>query len=112
MIFDLGQALFVYTTVNNVAADGARYAAVRGSGSTYAKTSAEIEEYIQGISAGLDPANMTITITYDPGNSSGSEVEVQVDYQLEYFLSGVFETITGNLDASITLRGVSTMTVL
>jgi len=112
MIFDLGRALFVYTTVNNVAADGARYAAVRGTGSAYAKTAAQIEDYIESVAAGLEPGNLTISVTYDPSNLPGAEVQVQVDYALEFFLSGVFETITGDIDASLTLTGISTMTVL
>ena len=33
MIFDIGRAMFVFTTIHNVAAEGARYISVRGTGS-------------------------------------------------------------------------------
>ncbi len=112
IIFDLGQAFFVYTTVNNVAADGARYAAVRGAGNIYPKSEAEIEAFINDKSTGLNAANLTVTITYTPSNSSGSAVAVQVSYEQGFFLSNVFSTIISNTDSSITISGSATMTVL
>lgn len=112
LIFDLGRALFVYTTINNVAAEGARYAAVHGSSNVYEKTADEIEEFIVSRAAGLFPANLTITVTYDPNIAfKGSTVEVLLVYNMDLFLGGVFETII-NADASLTLSGKSTMDVL
>lgn len=113
MIFDLGQALFVYTTINNVAADGARYAALHGTSNTYPKTATEIQTYIQDRAVGLDPASLTITLTYTPNNQfTGSTVEVQVNYQLGIFLSDIFKNIITNTDATISMTGTSTMDVL
>lgn len=113
MIFDLGRALFVYTTVNNVAAEGARYAAVHGSTSPFSKSSAEIQTFIVNQAAGLEPANITVTLTYTPNNSfPGSEVEVQVDYELGFFISGIIDMIADSVDATLTLTGKSTMSVL
>lgn len=113
MIFDLGQALFVYTTVNNAAADGARYAALHGTSNTYPKTAAEIEAYIQDRATGLDPANLTITLTYTPNNQfTGSTVEVQLDYALGIFLGRAFTSIITSADPKLTLTGTSTMDVL
>lgn len=113
MIFDLGQALFVYTTINNAAADGARYAAVHGTNNTYTKTADEIQTYIQDRATGLDPDSLTITLTYTPNNQfTGSTVEVQVNYQLGIFLSDIFKNIITNTDATISMTGTSTMDVL
>ena len=113
IIFDLGQALFVYTTINNVAADGARYAALHGSNNTYTKTATQIETYIQDRATGLDPNSLTITLTYTPNNTlTGSQVEVQVQYALGIFLSGIFSNIITNTDATITMTGTSTMDIL
>ena len=113
MIFDLGQALFVYTTINNVAADGARYAALHGINNTYAKTPEQIQTYIQARAVGLDPNNLTITLTYTPNNTfTASRVEVQVDYELSIFLSGIFSNIITNTDATFNMNGTSTMDIL
>ncbi len=113
IIFDLGQALFVFTTINNVAADGARYAALHGDSNTYTKTATEIEAYIEDRATGLDPDALTITLTYTPNNTfTGSQVEVQVNYQLGIFLSGIFTNIITNTDATISMTGTSTMDVL
>lgn len=112
LIFDLGRALFVYTTVTNAAAEGARYAAIHAQSNVFVKTEAEILDYIEERGAGLAVDNLTITITYDPNIAfTGSEVEVQVAYALELFLSGVFEGII-DADPTLTLTGVSTMHVL
>lgn len=113
IIFDLGQALFIYTTINNVAADGARYASVHGASNTYTKTSAEIETYIEARATGLDPDKMTITLTYTPNTTfKGSVVQVDVNYALSIFLSGIFTEIITNTDPTISMTGTSTMDVL
>jgi len=96
-----------------VAADGSRYAAVHGTESSVTKTNAEIEAYITSKAAGLDKTNLTVTVTYNPNiRFTGSRVTVVVDYDLNLFLSGLFETVTGGTIADFTLSAESTMTVL
>jgi Flp pilus assembly protein TadG len=113
MIFDLGRALFVYTTVNNMAAEGSRYAAVHGERSSVTKTADEIETYITNLGAGLEASSLTVTVAYSPNTTTtGAEVTVTIDYALDFFLSGVFENVTGGAISDLTLTGVSTMTVL
>ncbi len=106
MIFDIGRSLFVYTTIHNVAAEGARYISVRGNGSPTQTNEADHLAFITDIATGLEPGQMNIAILYTPSASSGSEVKVTITYSLSFFVSG-FIPIAG-----ITMTGESKMTIL
>lgn len=106
IIFDLGRAMFVFTTINNVAAEGARYISAHGGGSTYAKTEDDFIEYIEGRSYGLDPGSLDIDISYDPANTEGGEVTVTLTYPLDFFVTGFIGV------SSVNVTGVAKMTVL
>lgn len=112
MIFDIGRGMFFYTSVNNLAAEGVRYASVHGSGSLAPKTKAQIKAYILTRATGLDPAQTVITVTFDPNPSPGSAVEVTVQYNQAFFVSGLIQGFWGDsVDATITLSGMSRMGV-
>lgn len=106
MVFDIGRAMFVYTTIHNVAAEGARYISVRGNGSPTQTSAADHLAFMNDIATGLDPALMNITILYSPAPTSGSEVKVTITYNLTFFGS-VFLPIE-----AITMTSESKMTVL
>ena len=106
MIFDIGRAMFVFTTIHNVAAEGARYISVRGTGSPTQTNEADHLMFITDIATGLDPAEMDVEIIYTPSASSGSEVQVVVTYSLTFFGS-VFLPVE-----AITMTSESKMTIL
>lgn len=106
MIFDIGRAMFVFTTIHNVAAEGARYISVRGTGSPTQTNEADHRMFIADIATGLDPAEMDVEIIYTPSASSGSEVQVVVTYSLTFFGS-VFLPVE-----AITMTSESKMTIL
>ena len=106
MVFDIGRAMFVYTTIHNVAAEGARYISVRGTGSPTQTSAADHLAFMNDIATGLDPAQMNVVILYTPAPTSGSEVKVTITYSLTFFGS-VFLPIE-----AITMTSESKMTVL
>ncbi|HXV73706.1 MAG TPA: TadE/TadG family type IV pilus assembly protein, partial [Sphingomonadales bacterium] len=62
MVIDLGRALLAYTSVNNLAAEGVRYAAVRGPDSPTATTISGIEAFIVSRAAGLVPEKLSVAV--------------------------------------------------
>lgn len=103
-IIDVGRAVWTSTTLENVAREGARYAAVRGDGHVAEATAADVETYVEGRATGLSAADVNVTVTWAGGsNASGSNVTVEVDYNFSLLLSGfgLFDPIT--LDSSSTM---------
>lgn len=105
-IFDVGRGVFYYTTVNNIAAETVRYASVRGVDSPTSVTQDEVEAFALEKATGMDLDRLTIAVIYDPNSSSGSNVQVTVNYDLRFYLAGFFD------GASITLTGASQMEIL
>ena len=84
---ELGRMFLVYNSVANAAKAGVRYAIVhgdRGTGICGAVTGlpADIEGVVKAFasSAPLDVNQLTITVSYTPGNCRGSLVDVAVVY--------------------------------
>ena len=106
MVIDLGRSLLAYTAVNNLAAEGVRYAAVRGAESPTAADISAIESYVVSRGAGLNAENLSVAVTYDATNATGNAVEVTVRYDMTLFLNPIFDF------ADFTITGKSRMTVL
>lgn len=106
MIFDIGRALFVYTSVNNLAAEGVRFASVHGSASPAPRSATEVETFVISRAAGLEPSLVNVAVVYDESAATGAAVEITVTYNLDLFLNPVFDF------ANITLEGNSRMTML
>jgi len=106
MIFDMGRALFALTTINHLASEAARYASVRGADSPTSTTVDAITTYVENRAVGMDLNDLTISVTFDPSSYTGGKVEVQIDYNFAFFVSG-FLPVT-----DITMSAESNMTVL
>ncbi len=88
-IIDFGRAMWLKNTIEHIAAEGARYAAVRGTGKASPTTESEIITYIENRADGIPAADMDITVTW-PGVGvnppAGSAVTVLVTYTYEYII--------------------------
>ncbi len=110
-IIDFGLMMWLNNTVEHVATEGARYAAVRGSGKPSPTTAPEIITYIQDRADGIPAADMDITVTWPgwPGATvnppAGSTVTVLVTYNYEYIIGSML-----GFDA-VDLQGRSSMIV-
>ncbi len=110
-IIDFGLMMWLNNTVEHVAAEGARYAAVRGSDKPTPTTAPEIITYIQDRADGIPAADMDITVTWPgwPGlvvnPPAGSTITVLVTYNYDYIIGGML-----GFDP-VDLQGRSTMIV-
>lgn len=104
-IIDFGMMMWLNNTVEHVAAEGARYAAVRGAGKPSPVTESQVTTYVQDRADGIPAADMTINVTWDPNNNPGSTVTVLVTYNYEYIIGSIL-----GFDP-VDLQGRSTMIV-
>jgi Flp pilus assembly protein TadG len=110
-IIDFGLMMWLNSTVEHVATEGARYAAVRGAGKASPTTAAQIITYVEDRADGIPAADMTVNVTWPgwPGTvvnpPAGSTVTVLVTYNYEYIIGGIL-----GFDP-VDLQGRSTMIV-
>lgn len=102
---DFGRMLWLASTVEHVAKEGARYAAIRGAEKIIPATESDVKNYVKGRTVGISPSDMTIDVAWDPDNQPGSTVTVTVDYQFEYLMIGFLP-----LDP-VQLQGLSKMVI-
>jgi Flp pilus assembly protein TadG len=104
-IIDFGRMMWLNNTVEHVAAEGARYAAVRGSDKASPVNSTQVTTYVQDRATGIPAADMNISVTWAPNNNPGGSVTVLVTYNYEYIIGSML-----GLDP-VDLEGRSTMIV-
>ncbi len=104
-IIEFGLMMWLNSTVEHVAAEGARYAAVRGAGKPAPVSESDVIAYVQDRTDGIQDSDLTVKVTWTPNNSSGSTVTVLVTYTYDYIIGEVmgFDTVD--------LQGRSTMIV-
>ena len=77
---DFGRLGFAYNSVTYAAHQAARFAATGGSASGHAASVAAIQANADSNLLGLDASKLTISVTWTPNNSPGSQVQVVVSY--------------------------------
>lgn len=105
VIIDFGRMMWLNNTVEHVATEGARYAAVRGSNKSSPASASDVTTYVQGRATGIPAADMNISVTWSPSNNPGGSVTVLVTYNYEYIIGGML-----GFDP-VDLEGRSTMIV-
>jgi len=104
-IIDFGRMMWLNNTVEHVAAEGARYAAVRGSDNSRPVDADQVTSYVEDRATGVPAADMDINVTWSPNNNPGGSVTVLVTYNYEYIIGEIL-----GFDP-VDLQGRSTMTV-
>jgi hypothetical protein len=79
-VVQAGMMIYAYGFVSYAARLGARYASVHGTQSGSPFTSSTVTTYIQGLSSGLNTAQLSATATYSPNQAAGSIATVTVTY--------------------------------
>lgn len=104
-ILDFSRAMWYVSTIEHAASEGARYAAVRGAEKSSPATETEIKAFAVNRAPGMALSNTDVQVTWQPDNTSGSSVNVQVSYQFDFMAVGFLP-----IDP-VQLQGTSTLVV-
>ncbi len=102
-IIDFGRMMWLNNTVEHVATEGARYAAVRGSDKASPVNSTQVTTYVQDRATGIPAADMNISVTWAPNNNPGGSVTVLVTYNYEYIIGSMLGLDPVDLEGRSTL---------
>ena len=97
-IVSFAMTVYTYSFLSNAARDAVRYAIVHGSKSTSPATSDSIQTYVRNEAQGLKASAISVSTTWNPNNSPGSTVNVQVSYSFHPFYP--FANVTLPLSSS------------
>ncbi len=104
-VIDFGRMMWLNNTVEHAAAEGARYAAVRGANKASPVDGDQVTAYVQDRAICVPAGDINISVTWSPDNNPGGSVTVLVTYNYEYIIGGML-----GFD-SVGLQGRSTMIV-
>ncbi len=102
-IIQFGQILYTYSFIAYAAESASRYAMIHSSQSAQPATAASILSYVQGLSNGLNQAQISVTPTWTPNSNPGSSVTIKVSYIYPVF-GGLLFTPSGNITLSSTTQ--------
>ncbi len=88
-LIDVSLLLWSSSTIENAAAEGARFAIVNGAQSASPKSDAEIETYIRTQAVGVPATALNVNVSWSPSNQSGSRVTVALDYTHNFLVGGL-----------------------
>ena len=121
-LFEMGRAMWIYTTLSHAVRQGARFAMVRGTDAispVTTATNAEITQVVRNNAIGLIASDLTVTpmwkdattgaeVDWDTATKyAGSFVVVRATYPLRFITGNVF--IAGS--SPLNLGSVSNMTI-
>ena len=107
-VFEIGRAIWTFNSLSHAAKEGVRYAMVHGALNPIGEDDPSIAEYAKNYAAGVNPADIEISISYDPDNQPGSMVTVTASYTMNFILARMF----GLLSSDMELTGSATKTVV
>ena len=85
-VLNFSMAIYAYNLVSYAAREGSRYASVRGSSAPSPAAASDVASFVKGETSGLNPANMTVSTSWNPDNNPGSFVRVEVQYQFSFMM--------------------------
>ena len=110
--FDLGGAMWTYTTVTHAAKQAVRFATIHGAHNPVMEngsnvTDEKIKEVAKAAAPGLDPDSLNVVVTWMPDNMRGSNVKVSVSYNHDFLVGEIL-----GIGDSMNLKRTSTMLVV
>ena len=102
-LFELGRAVWIYTTVAHAARQGARYAMVNGS---LAGDNTALISRVKAQAIGLIPGSIAVTPTWEGGGIPGTFVRVRVSYPFAPVVTGPLLGGVSGFNIQSTSRGV------
>lgn len=110
--FELGGAVWTYTSVTHAAKQAVRFATIHGAQNPVTEngeivTDEKIKEIAKSAAPGLDPLQMDVKVTWMPDNSRGSNVKVDVSYAHDFVVGSLL-----GLGDDVKVKRSSTMLVI
>ncbi len=87
-IIDVGRMMWMASTLEHVAREGARYATAHGAQSALPTSTAEVQAFVVDRAIGINPANLSVSVEWSPNSNPGSVVTITVGYQYNSLLVG------------------------
>lgn len=84
-LVELSRAMWTYTTLAHASRAGARYAMAHGSANP--ATADQVAAVVDANAIGVDTSQLTVKTTWNPSNTRGAIVQVQVSYPF-YLVTG------------------------
>lgn len=110
-IFELSHFAYTKIALGDAAQLGVRYAMVRGATSPTPATAASISAFVKGQITLINPNQVTVTTTWSPNNSPGSDVTVQTSYPFVPFLPDLGALFGTQFLQDMTLTGSAEMVI-
>lgn len=79
-VVDFARAMWTHNTLEHAAREVVRYASVHSQDSGAPVSQADIVKYAHNRLVGLDPDRLTVRTTYEPSNTMGAKVQVDLTY--------------------------------
>lgn len=86
-IFDVGRAMFTFSTMNHAAAEAARFASMHGIESATPTTEDAIVAVARAQAFGVGPNEVAVQIIWTPNSYRGATVEVVMTYDLDFLIT-------------------------
>lgn len=88
-LIDVSRLLWSSSTIENAAAEGARYAIVNGAQSPSPASADDIANFTRAQAVGVPSTALNVNVTWDPNNQSGSRVIVALAYTHNFLIGGL-----------------------
>jgi len=88
-LIDVSMLVWSSSTIENAAAEGARYAIVNGAGSASPASATDVTNYIKTQAVGVPASALNVDVSWSPNNQSGSRVTVALAYTHNFLIGGL-----------------------
>ena len=88
-LIDVSMLVWSSSTIENAAAEGARYAIVNGADSPSPASAADIAAFIRSQAVGVPGTALNVDVSWQPNNQSGSRVTVALAYTHNFIIGGL-----------------------
>ena len=94
-MMEFGRVIWTFSTLSHAVSQGARYAAVHGSGNPVMvngndDTATAIADLVKANSIGLDSSQVSVNTVWSPDNDRGSEFTITASYPLGMVMGSFF----------------------
>ncbi len=94
-MLEIGRTVWIYETLTHAARSGARFAMLHGATNPHGgetTPNSSVEAVVESAAPGLDPDQLTVSVTWTPDSEPGSAVEVEASYPIQLIAASLFSS--------------------